>query len=107
MAKQSITIYRGRTNVIDVALGVDYSGDTFVSEVRERQGADSPIILTFTIDDSDIANGNLVLTADDSITDVPDASGWMDVLRISGGEPLTLFAHPLEVKFRNMPTGTP
>lgn len=94
--------------MVPVDLGQDYTGDTFTAEIRVSHSPASDLIATWTVDDSDVANGNLTLTLDNSITTAITAKrGWMDILRTSGGEPLTVFAAPLEVVFKDMPTDAP
>ncbi len=103
-----LTVYRDRTNVVPVDLGADYTGDTFTAEIRVSRSPESTLIATWVVDDSDIANGNLTLTLDNSVTTAITAKkGYMDILRTSGGEPLTVFDEPLEVAFKDMPTDAP
>ncbi len=100
-----IVVYKNRTNVISVGLGVDVSGDTFESEIRERVGAGYPLIATWNVGfATDGTDGELVLTLDDAqLSAVTAKSGYMDIKRISGGEPYAVFA-PIKVVFQDTVT---
>jgi hypothetical protein len=55
--------------------------------------------------DSDGTDGKLILTLDDSDTNaITASSGYMDLKRVSGGEPIPVFDKPLEVVFRGSVT---
>jgi hypothetical protein len=99
----TIVVYKGRTNILTVNLGIDVSGDTITSEIRTPSGT---LIATWeVVFDSDGSNGELILTLDDLITiDIAYPSGLMDIKRMSGGEPLSVFDKPLEVEFRDTVT---
>jgi hypothetical protein len=72
-----ITLYRGDTRVWTFAFleddqetTIDLTGKTWESEVRSATDA-SPVLLTFTIDDTDAADGVIVVTL--------PATAWDDV----------------------------
>lgn len=95
-----VTVFKRRTNKLRVSLGFDVSGDTFASEIREKATFSSPKIATwswaFVTDGTD---GEILLTCDDSeLLAVTVKSGYMDIKRISGGEPLAVYA-PIKVNF--------
>jgi hypothetical protein len=96
-----VRIYKGRTNIVQANLGVNVSADTLVSEIREAANATSPLIATWTITNlTDGVDGRVVLRLDDSaLTLVTQKMGYMDIKRISGGEPLPVFLTPLQVQF--------
>lgn len=98
-----IVVYKGRTNVITVSLGINVSTDTITSEIRTEAGV---LIATWAVAfDSDGTDGELVLTLDNSVTTpIAYPSGLMDLKRVSGGEPLAVFDKPVEVEFRNVVT---
>lgn len=95
-----LTVYKNRTNKITVSLGIDVSTDTFTSEIREKQLSSSPLISTWLVEFlTDGTDGELVMTLDDSeVQNVTAKSGYMDLKRMSGGEPLPVFA-PIKVVF--------
>lgn len=97
-----ITVYKGRTNVLRVVLSYDVSDDDFVSEIRTEPTRSSELIATWTVAfESDGTDGHLLLTLDDSITgEITRSKGYMDIKRISGGEPLDVF-DSLEVLFKD------
>jgi hypothetical protein len=99
----TIVVYKGRTNIITVSLGIDVSADTLTSEIRTPSGV---LIATWTVTfDGDGTDGELVLTMDNSITSaITYPTGLMDIKRVSGGEPLPVFDKALEVEFRETVT---
>src|SRR5262245_40589893 len=101
-----VIVHKGRTNVLEVRLGIDVSADTFTSEIRTQPDQASTLIATWTVSFStDGTDGNLKLVLDGSITGAIDEnSGYMDLKRMSGGEPLPVFDKPLEVVFRGTVT---
>lgn len=104
MANQ-IVIHKDRTNVIQVNLGYDVTGDTLTSEIRTQPEVDSPLVATFVVAVIDDETGELTLTLDNSAAaSVTVDFGYMDIKRVSGGEPLPVFDRPLEVKFRGVVT---
>jgi hypothetical protein len=85
--------------VIQIWLGADVSNDSFVGEIREKQNSTSPLIATWDVTFlTDGTDGKLVLTIDDSEANITQKSGFTDLKRISGGEPLPAF-DPIPVKF--------
>jgi hypothetical protein len=97
---ESVLVYKNRTNVLRVSLGYDVSADTFESEIREKATVDSTLIATWSASFlTDGTDGELVLTCDNSqLGAVTQKSGYMDIKRISNGEPLALYA-PVKVTF--------
>lgn len=97
-----VVVYKGRTNIVTVGLGVDVSDDTFTSEIRAEKDRSSDLIAAWTVSFStDGKDGELELTLDESITStIIPSVGYMDIKRNSGGEPLPVFDEPLEVIFQ-------
>jgi hypothetical protein len=102
----AVIVHKGRTNVIRVDMGIDVSGDIITSEIRTEPEVDSTLIAAWTVVfETDGTDGMLVLTLDDTITSaITVAGGYMDLKRMSGGEPLPVFDRPLEVDFRGTVT---
>jgi hypothetical protein len=101
-----IIVHKGRTNTLRVNLGVNVQGDTITSEIRSEPNVESPLlaawVVTFVTNGSD---GELILTLDNTITaQIEAASGFMDLKRMKGGEPIPVFDKPLEVTFRGTVT---
>lgn len=105
MARE-LVIQKNRTNVVGVSIGVDVSQDTFVSEIRTSDTSASPLIASWTV--SFLTNGvdgELVLTLDNSLLDeINYKSGYMDIKRVTAGEPVSVFDAPLLVLFRETVT---
>lgn len=103
---QQLVVAKGRTVTVTVSVPYDVSDSTFVSEIREDKASESPLIATWTVSFlTDGADGELVLTLDDSLTkEILHTRGFMDVKRIANGEPTNLWDEPLEVIFRNSVT---
>lgn len=99
MIQSQIIVYKNRTNVIQVSLGIDVSGDTFTSEIREKVSQNSPLIASWDVSFlTDGTDGMLVLTIDDTdLSNIEPTVGYMDVIRISSGEPLPAFKGKIRV----------
>lgn len=104
--RNKITVYKNRTNTLRVYLGIDVSADTITSEIRTHPTVDSTLIVAWTVAFiTDGTDGGLLLTIDDSLlTTIAVNSGWMDLKRVSGGQPLPVFNDPLEVVFKDAVT---
>ena len=102
---EPLEIYKNRTNIIPVNLGVDVSGDTFASEIREERDSTSTLIASATISfDTDGVDGKILLTFDNSsLSAVLVKYGYMDVKRTSNGEPLQATT-PVKVVFKESVT---
>jgi len=101
-ASNQLWIYKGRTNIIQLALGYDVSNDTFASEIRKEDNRESDLIATFEVSfETDGIDGELILTIDDADSELEASRGYMDVKRITGGEPIQLFDEPLEVLIKD------
>ena len=98
-----ITVFKNRTTVVPVSLGFDVSTDTFTSEIRANKDHESPIIATWDVTFlNDGTDGELILTLDDSATvNIERTKGYMDIKRVTGGEPVAVFDDPIEVLFKS------
>lgn len=101
-----VVVHRGRTVTLPVSLGIDVSSDEFESQIREEADFESDLIAEWTISFlTDGTDGELILVLDDSITSAIEKTvGYMDLKRITGGEPVPVFDAPLEVIFKNSVT---
>lgn len=101
-----VIVHKGRTNTLIVNLGIDVSADTITSEIRSEPDVTAPLICTWTVTfATNGADGKLILKLDDVITkQIKADSGYMDLKRVSGSEPLPVFDRPLEVSFRGTVT---
>jgi hypothetical protein len=99
----TVVVYKGRTNIVTVSLGIDVSRDVITSEIRTESGT---LITTWNVVfDSDGTDGELILTLDNSVTgNIQYTSGLMDLKRVIGAEPVSVFIDALEVEFRNVVT---
>lgn len=99
----SVVVYVGRTNIVTVGLGIDVSKDVITSEIRTQSGT---LIATWDVEfDGDGTDGELVLTLDDTVTTpIQYTSGLMDLKRVIGAEPVSVFIDALEVEFRKVVT---
>jgi hypothetical protein len=96
-----VKVYKARTNTVIVNLNEDVSGDTFTSHIRSQPEHTSTLLMVwavaFTTDGTD---GSLTLTVDDVITEqITVDSGYMDLKRVTGGQPVPVFERSLEVEF--------
>lgn len=101
-----VVVHKGRTNTLTVDLGIDVSLDTITSEIRSEPSVDSPLIATWVVTfATDGTDGELIFTLDDTFTSqITAASGYMDIKRVTSGEPVPVFDRPLEVIFRGTVT---
>jgi hypothetical protein len=101
-----VIVHKGRTNTVRVNLGIDVSADIITSEIRSEPDVAAPLIATWTVDFvNDGTDGELLLTLDDGDTkDITANSGFMDLKRVTQGEPVPVFDTPLEVVFRGTVT---
>jgi hypothetical protein len=85
---------------------MNVSADTFESEIRSEPNVDSPLLATWVV--SFVTNGSdgqLLLVLDDLHTSqIAANTGYMDLKRVSNGEPISVFDRPLEVSFRGTVT---
>lgn len=101
-----IKVYKGRTKILPVSLGFDVSNDVITSEIRESKRPTSELIAEWDVRfATDGTDGELILTLDYTVTEtIMKSKGYMDIKRISGGEPLNVFDAPLEVLFQETVT---
>ncbi len=100
---KQVEVQKGRTVILPVSLGFDVSQDAITSQIRVTKSSTSTLIATWVVTfATDGTDGELILTLDDSVTTVITQSvGYMDLKRVSGGEPLSILNEPLEVIFKN------
>ncbi|MET0786322.1 MAG: hypothetical protein ABWY25_06410 [Paenisporosarcina sp.] len=101
-----IIVHKGRTNILTVSLGINVSADTIRSQIRSEPNQESPLIAEWLVTFKTTgADGELILRLDDNETrQIKANSGYMDILRITGSEPVPVFDQPLEVSFRGTVT---
>lgn len=100
---QPVRVHKGRTVVVPVSLGYDISDDIITSDIRVEKNLEAELIASWSVSfETDGTNGELILTLDDSVTsEIEQSVGYMDLKRMSGGQPLNVFDEPLEVSFVN------
>lgn len=98
---KQLKVYKGRTVIVPVSLGFDISQEQFTSEIRVDKNSTSNLIASWDVSfATDGLDGELILTLDDSVTSgIENSIGYMDLKRVSGGEPFHVFDEPLEVLF--------
>lgn len=103
---KQLTVYKGRTNTIRISLGYDVSTDTITSEIRVEKDFGSTLIATWSVSfKTDGVDGELILTLDNSVTALIDkTTGYMDLKRVTGGEPVPVWDDPVEVLFKETVT---
>lgn len=102
----NVVVYKSRTNVVTVNLGFDVSGDTFESDIRAGRSMADTLIAEWVISfETDGINGVLRFTLDDSVTSlITQKIGYMDIKRITAGEPVPVLDKPIKVEFRESVT---
>lgn len=101
-----IIVQKGRTVVVPVSIGYDISADTYTSQIRTEKNFQSELIAVWDVSFlTDGTDGELLLTLDDNITtSIVQDHGYMDLKRVSNGEPLPVFDEILEVLFKDTVT---
>jgi len=104
MSVDPIIIHKGRTEKVTVYLPYSVAEDTITSQIRTRMHPNAALIAEFDVSVSD--NGKVItLTLDDSITaNITRTGGFMDIKRVTGGEPVTVLPDPIPVVFKNVVT---
>lgn len=101
-----VNVWKDRKNILRIYLGMDVSGDIITSEIRTQANVSATLLAAWDVDfETDGTDGALVLTLESA--DVGDISvniGYMDLKRVSGGDPFPIFEDPLEVVFKNSVT---
>lgn len=105
MARE-LVLQSNRTNVVAVSLGIDVSEDVLVSEIRAQANPTSELLATWEINYvTDGTDGELLLSLDNSVVgSITQRTAYMDIKRIIGGEPFSVFDSPLFVVFRKTVT---
>lgn len=101
-----LIIHRNRTNIVQVPLGFDVSNDVITSQIRKERNHESNLLAEWNVSfATDGTDGKIVLTlVASAISSITQTYGYMDLKRVSGGEPLSVFAEPLKVKFQGVVT---
>ncbi len=101
-----LKVYKDRTTTVSVDLGFDVSNDTLTSEIRAEKDKDSTLIATWAVSFlTDGTDGKLLLVMDNSnVANVLQTSGWTDIKRVTGGEPVPVFSKPVRVRFQDSVT---
>ncbi len=102
----TLNVFKDRTNIVSVFLGIDVSEDTISSEIRSGKAKTSDLIATWEVSfATDGTDGELVFRIDDSDLDSITAErGYMDIKRVSGGEPYAVLRRPIRVAFKDTVT---
>ena len=99
MSAPALEVYKDRVTTVTVDLGMDITGDTLTSQIRERQDKSSALIGSWDIAVDDAESGLITMTFDDSPGTVTKTEGWMDIKRVIGSEAYPVWDDPLRVKF--------
>lgn len=100
-----VKVTRGRTTVVQVVLGYDVTEDTYSSEIRVQRDSSSPLIATWVVTKHPTRKKVLLLTIDNAVSaPIAHQHGWMDIKRVTGGEPVNVFENPISVIFVDAPT---
>jgi hypothetical protein len=90
-SKLDLTIRKFRTFSETLAftdddnVALDLSSYTITAEIRSADSYSSDLIIALTIDDSDKANGNIVISLTEETTgEIDNASGYWDMLFVVG-----------------------
>lgn len=99
----ALKIFRNRTSVIPVWFSYMLGDDVYTSQIRTGQSFLSPLIATFTVVKA--GPNQLTLMLDNSVTaGITHNYGYMDIKRVTGGEPVPVFEDPIPVLFKDQVT---
>ncbi len=100
---KQVSVHKGRTVILPVSVGFDVSQDTITSDIRVDKDSSSELIASWVVSfETDGVDGELILKLDNSATSLITKSiGYMDLKRITGGEPVPVFDEPVEVLFKD------
>lgn len=103
---ESITIQTDRTNVVQLGLGFDVSGEVITSQIRAGASLTSGLLATWGVAfATDGTDGELVLTLDNSVlSGITRRYGHMDIKRLVSGEPISVLLSPMRVYFQGVVT---
>jgi hypothetical protein len=103
---QRLTVYKNRSNRIQVDMKEDVSGMTLTAEIRTQPSHLSPLLATWTVSFvTDGTDGLVELYLSDTITAQIEAdTGYTDIKKVISGEPYPGFERPLEVFFQGTVT---
>lgn len=83
-----------------MSFSYDLGDDIFTSEIRTGPTHEYPLIEEWDVSKKEGSNNTLILSLDDSKTSgITHVAGWMDVKRVSFGEPLPVLRDPIQVVF--------
>lgn len=101
-----ITVHKHRATVISFGFGIDLSQDTLTSQIRDSKNSTGNDLGFWDIQPlTDGTDGRYVFTfSPEKATLVTVDKGYMDVKRVSGGQPLTLMNRILTVEFKDVIT---
>ena len=100
----SINVPKGRTKHLPVFLNMDTSLDTITSQIRTQPDREAPLVATWSVSPvTDGSDGKYIFSLTSTVAgQILADSGYMDILRVSGGEELSILRQPIPVEF----TGT-
>lgn len=103
---EPIKVWRGRTTTLQVSLSYDVSSDIIKSQIRQGRNPQSTLITEWNVSyKTDGTDGELIFTIDDAVsTGIADNYGYMDIMRITDNEPVSVFDDPFPVVFKDVVT---
>lgn len=103
---KQVIVHRGRTVILPVSLGIDVSQDVITSDIRVDKDSASALITTWVVSfATNGIDGEIILKLDNAVTAlITKSTGYMDLKRVTGGEPVSIFDDPVEVLFKGTVT---
>lgn len=101
-----ITVWKRRSITFEFALAHQIGDDIYTSEIRRGQSVNTPLIATWNVSVKPGGmNKTLIFSMDDSVTSLITVNyGWMDLKRVSNGEPLPVLNYSIPVLFKDVIT---
>ena len=100
-AYETIQVWLGRTNEVEIDFGEDVSTSSVSSQIREEPNSQSPLIAQWTSSfKTNGADGVVVLKLQPTdLSSVTEERGYMDIKRVVGGESVVDLDNHIKVIF--------
>lgn len=104
MNQGQVVVFKGRSKILSVSVGINVANDTLVSEIRADKDSASTLIASWEVTKvTDGTDGELEFNLSAATTaGIAQSIGYMDIKRlINGVDPVMLFDDPIEVIFKD------
>ena len=101
----TVDVHKHRTTELHVILPYPTENDIFTSQVRKGRSQATEVIVEWNVSKSEESSNKLILVIDDELAStITETTGYMDIKRVTAGEPLAVFNDPILVTFKDVIT---